>query len=633
MDMKISSSITLLLALAALILFHSESFSQPQPDWAKKYNGASNSTDEALAMAIDKSSNSIVTGRSFAAGSSYNIVTVKYSPSGIQQWAVTFNGTANGLDEGVSIATDDSGNVFVAGRTFISSNNYDIIVIKYNTAGTFKWSYTWGGTAGLSDYAMSLHVDSLQNIYVTGGTRLTGSNINFVTFKLNSSGSPVWNRTYGHSSNQLDEGLYVSSGQSGAVYVSGRSVANTTGEDFMTIKYNSTGDTVWTKRYSSISNLENDVLKGFCLDRNENVYVTGSSRTDTNGTDYITIKYNSSGSEQWRKIYTSPGNSQDIPSDIAVDGSGNVVVTGSSRINSPYNDIVTLKYNSSGAQIWFNTYNNTGEDLDDMGSSISVDENSNVYVAGSSMDLGGIDTDPVIIKYNSSGNQQWVVRYDSAYDEAVYNIGLDQSGSVIVSGYTADANQDYLTVKYSQLSGMSLNLTMFIQGLYNPSANSQVSDTVVVQLRNASFPYAVADSGKSVIGAGGTASFSFLNAPDGSYYIVAKHRNTIETWSSVPVAMSDVLTANFDLSSGSSQAFGGNILQVDVSPVRYAVYSGDVDQDGTVDATDVSLIDNNAQGFVSGYIVTDLTGDDFVDGTDFAIADNNAGNFVSLIRP
>ena len=74
-------------------------------------------------------------------------------------------------------------------------------------------------------------------------------------------------------------------------------------------------------------------------------------------------------------------------------------------------------------------------------------------------------------------------------------------------------------------------------------------------------------------------------------------------------------------------------LPRDASPVRFAIFGGDINQDGTVDATDVSTIDNDAQNFVSGYVVTDLTGDDFVDGTDFAIADNNAANFVSVIRP
>jgi hypothetical protein len=65
----------------------------------------------------------------------------------------------------------------------------------------------------------------------------------------------------------------------------------------------------------------------------------------------------------------------------------------------------------------------------------------------------------------------------------------------------------------------------------------------------------------------------------------------------------------------------------------YCIYSGDVNLDGTIDASDVSSIDNDASNFLSGYVATDLTGDSFVDGSDFSIADNNAFSFVSVIRP
>lgn len=75
------------------------------------------------------------------------------------------------------------------------------------------------------------------------------------------------------------------------------------------------------------------------------------------------------------------------------------------------------------------------------------------------------------------------------------------------------------------------------------------------------------------------------------------------------------------------------MIRVDLSPLRHAFYSGDVNQDGTVDATDLSMIDNDAYNFVTGYVKTDLTGDNFVDATDAAIADNNAANFVSVVRP
>ncbi len=188
-------------------------------------------------------------------------------------------------------------------------------------------------------------------------------------------------------------------------------------------------------------------------------------------------------------------------------------------------------------------------------------------------------------------------------------------------------------VAVAESPNMTLNLTMFIEGMYDAGSNSQVSDTISIELRNAVSPYAIADVAKAVVGTSGSTTLKFGTAPDGNYYIAVKHRNALETWSSGPLAFSRTTPANYNLSASSSQAYGSNMIQIDSSPLRFALYSGDVNQDGTVDATDLSAIDNDATNFVSGYVVTDLTGDDFVDGTDFAIADNNAANFVSVVTP
>jgi hypothetical protein len=180
---------------------------------------------------------------------------------------------------------------------------------------------------------------------------------------------------------------------------------------------------------------------------------------------------------------------------------------------------------------------------------------------------------------------------------------------------------------------MQLNLRLFIQGFYNAGSNVMVGDTVKVYLRNSSSPYALADSAKAPVNSAGLGTFIFSDAVNGAnYYIELKHRNSIETWSKTPQAFTgNSLTYNF--TTANTQAYGDNMIQVDASPVRFAIYGGDVNQDGTVDATDVSMVDNDAFYFIGGYVVTDLTGDSFVDGTDFAIADNNAANFVSVVRP
>jgi hypothetical protein len=179
----------------------------------------------------------------------------------------------------------------------------------------------------------------------------------------------------------------------------------------------------------------------------------------------------------------------------------------------------------------------------------------------------------------------------------------------------------------------ALNLTMLLQGFYNSLSNTLTGDTVTVYIRSSTNPFVMLDSAKAKLSSTGQATLFFTGVSNGiGYYLHVKHRNSIETWSKTPQTFTGGVM-NYDFSNAASKAFGDNMKQVDASPVRFAIYGGDVNQDGTIDATDVSTIDNDASNFVGGYVVTDLTGDDFVDGTDFAIADNNAANFVSAVTP
>jgi len=179
----------------------------------------------------------------------------------------------------------------------------------------------------------------------------------------------------------------------------------------------------------------------------------------------------------------------------------------------------------------------------------------------------------------------------------------------------------------------TLNLTAFMEGFYNSASNIMISDTVRVFLRNATFPYAIIDSTKSELNSSGSGIFTFSYPVNGvNYFIVIKHRNSIETWSS-STQMFTGSSLNYDFAAAVTQAFGNNMKQVDASPVRFAVYSGDVNQDGIVDASDVSTVDNDAFNSLSGYVTSDLNGDDFVDASDLGIVDNNALNAVSVITP
>jgi hypothetical protein len=175
-----------------------------------------------------------------------------------------------------------------------------------------------------------------------------------------------------------------------------------------------------------------------------------------------------------------------------------------------------------------------------------------------------------------------------------------------------------------------MHLTVLIQGFYDGSAGYMVSDTVTVEIRETSPPFDIVDSDKKIVMMTGDCFLDFNNVYEYNYYyIVVKHRNSIETWSASPQFFLNN-SMSYDFTTTPWQAYGDNEILIGT---RYCIYSGDVNQDGAIDATDLSEIDNDATNFITGYVDTDLTGDSFVDGTDFAIADNNAYYFVSVISP
>ncbi len=114
---------------------------------------------------------------------------------------------------------------------------------------------------------------------------------------------------------------------------------------------------------------------------------------------------------------------------------------------------------------------------------------------------------------------------------------------------------------------------------------------------------------------------------------MAKHRNSIETWSKGGGQTFSSNVLNYNFSSALLQAFGNNMIQVDTSPLRFAMFSGDVDQSGTIDVSDLIAIYNNGLTFTSGYVSTDVNGDNFTDVSDLLMAYNNSINLVSVIRP
>ena len=236
--------------------------------------------------------------------------------------------------------------------------------------------------------------------------------------------------------------------------------------------------------------------------------------------------------------------------------------------------------------------------------------------------------------YNTDGLNAHVIGIQSAtgginsYYRAAYPVS--PGGPMYGSSPIAVQFGPNATRLNSSCDATSLTLTASIEAI-TPDAppSSNTSDTITVLLRAATAPYEIVDAANGVLDASGNATLNFTKANLGSsYYIVVKHRNSIETWSANPISFT--ADASYDFTSSVGQAFGSNMAVIGGDA---CIYSGDVNQDGTIDASDGSLVDNDAFNFIGGYVATDVNNDSFVDASDASYVENNAFNFVGIVRP
>jgi hypothetical protein len=171
---------------------------------------------------------------------------------------------------------------------------------------------------------------------------------------------------------------------------------------------------------------------------------------------------------------------------------------------------------------------------------------------------------------------------------------------------------------------MYLSIKVLLEGYFNGS--SQVSDTVKIYLANSASPFNFRDSSQVILNTSGTGLMSFGLAPNGNYYIVIKHRNHIETWSSLPVTFNTGSTASYDFSTAASKAYGNNMKSFNSV---WVLYGGDCENDGSVNAFDYNLL--RTEFGKDLFNVCDLNGDTYVDGFDVKILFANFGK--SKARP
>ena len=445
---------------------------------------------------------------------SYSVVNLNVAdpPGG---WARTWGGSyyepyLSRTDHGYGVAIDSEGNVYVTGCFYgivdfdagwgydphTSNGTSDVFLSKFDNDGYYEWTLTWGGPGWERGYGVA--VDGSGNIYVTGsfwgkvefnpGSGLTAwhtSNGELDAFvsKFDSSGNFEWAHAWGGENYDIGRGVAIDG--SGNVYVTGffedtvdfdpgggDPHTSNGSEDVFLSKFDTSGNFEWARTWGGLPTYygQGDRGYGVAADSFGNVYVTGEFRggtvdfnpgggdphTSNGGTDALLSKFGSLGNFEWARTWG--GSSTETGYGVAIDGSGNVYVTGDfgegavdfdpgggdPHTSYGETDAFLSKFDSSGYFEWARTWGGSGTET---GYGVAADGSGNVYVTGSFEDT--VDFDPgggdphtslgyeniFLSKFESSGNFEWVRTWGGEYYyDHGYGVTADASGNVFTTG-------------------------------------------------------------------------------------------------------------------------------------------------------------------------------------------------------
>lgn len=394
----------------------------------------------------DATGNTYMCGATLNNNGNYDILVSKYSgglgTAGSLVWSAQYNGNGNGFDAANSLTLDTKGDLYVCGTTYESSaDSNNVIVRKYNgTSGTLVWSRQYDFGVNGHDGAVDV-VFGDKKIFITGAS-FNGTNYDVVTISYDTLGNQQWVQRYDY--NSLNDGGYKLRVNGKTVVVIGAGQQNLTNIKYLTVRYRTNGTFLNAQTHHGTTNGFSEITD-VQVDNANNIYVTGGVVNAGTGYDYMTIKMDSLLNNQWTKTYDANG-LNDKAKGMVVDNGGNVYVTGYSG-STAGTDFTTIKYSANGTQLWVQNFNGGGEDT---ARAIIMDKfKNNLYISGTS--FNGSSSDYHTMKYDTTGNQIWEINFNSWQNgnDQVRDMALDSVGGIIVNGQTQGGGiLQYNTVRY-----------------------------------------------------------------------------------------------------------------------------------------------------------------------------------------
>ena len=411
------------------------------------------------------------------------VLTAKTPVDVALEWAVRHTSTGDRTDSVEQMAVDADGNVYVMGSGPGPSDNMDIVLLKYTTNGRLLWSQYFNGVDNRADQAAALAIGSNGAVVVTGRSMNAAGNDDVVVVRFDpATGVPIWTTLFNGDGRGTDVGVDIAVDGAGNIVVLATSQgAGNNKTDILTLSLDaSTGHTHWRHRWDGGST--EDVAVGLALDASGNVLVSGwTARTSI---DLVTFKLGSvKGEILWSALYDAPAGLADHAMDVTVGDNGDAVVAAATQVAGGTTDYAVLRYRGSdGARLWVSRYNGPGNYVD-APQEVLVGGAGDVFVTGYSDDLLRTAEIGTLGLRKDSGAIAWNNRHGAGTNGVAigFSLTFDRDGRLLVAGSAENdaGGMDFVVQKIDPATGT----TEWIHLLPNPGTGDASPRSIAVDAR------------------------------------------------------------------------------------------------------------------------------------------------------
>ncbi|MCB1060207.1 MAG: hypothetical protein KDB65_08245 [Calditrichaeota bacterium] len=401
--------------------------------WTNRMGGGFDEDAHVVQEAVDGGFVAMGYTNSFGAGT-YDFLLAKFSEQGTFLWSKTFGGGAADAAQ-CGLQTTDRGFALLGYTNSFGSGTPNIWLIKTGPEiaptppqvppGT-DWIHTYGG--GGDETAVAVVSTSDGGVAVAGVTASFGAGGNdFWLVKTNVNGDSLWSHSYGggnsdwcNSAIETDDGGFALGGNTSS-FTAG-------GTDMWLVKTNSTGDTLWTRRFGGLNN--DDCVSliqtsdgGFALAGFTYSFGAGDA-------DFWVVKTNANGDSLWSRRYGGAA-ADDIGQIVQTPDGGYILAGVTDSFGAGWRDFWMVKTNASGDSLWSQTYGGINYEN---ARQVVMTPDGGYLLAGHAAGTGGVNRNIWLVKTDSLGTSQWSRSIDSGTEDFCWGLTCDPYGGYMLSG-------------------------------------------------------------------------------------------------------------------------------------------------------------------------------------------------------